>query len=107
MERSISDGVFTRAQASRGERRFQQVCAACHRTIEVTSRWFLAPVVETVGDMYEQISLTMPEGNPGSLSTEEYTDILAFILRAKEYPAGAQELPPDTALLENVLLGAP
>ena len=31
---SVLDGVFTAAQASRGERTFREVCAACHDTGE-------------------------------------------------------------------------
>lgn len=105
--RSVLDGVFTRGQALRGERRFQQVCAACHRTIEVSSRWFRAGIHETVGDVFEQIVMTMPEGNPGSLSLEDYADILAFVFRSQNYPAGEQELPADRVMLDNVTMPMP
>ncbi|MDH3509107.1 MAG: cytochrome c, partial [Gammaproteobacteria bacterium] len=105
--RSVADGLFTRAQASRGERRFQQACAACHRRVEIRSRWFQATAHETLSDLYEQIALTMPEGNPGSLSPEQYTDILAFILMIKDYPAGDEELPPDQTRLQSFSLEAP
>ena len=53
------------------------------------------------------ISTTMPEGNPGSLSSREYVDILAFLLRLNDYPAGEEELPPDSSLLENVRILGP
>jgi mono/diheme cytochrome c family protein len=105
--RSVLDGVFTRSQALRGERRFQQVCAACHRTIEISSRWFRAGIHETVGDIFEQIVMTMPEGNPGSLNPEDYADILAFVFRTQNYPAGEQELPADRAMLDNVTMPMP
>jgi mono/diheme cytochrome c family protein len=102
--RSVADGVFTRRQALRGQLRFQQVCAACHRPVEITSLWFRAASHRTVGDMYELISSTMPESDPGSLSADEYADILAFVLSAKQYPAGDEELPTDPAALETVFL---
>ncbi len=104
---SLLDGVFTRRQASRGERRFQQVCAVCHQTNEITRSLLRSTVHETVGDLFEQISMNMPEGNPGSLSSSEYADILAFIFRLNDYPAGEEELPGDLSLLERVRIEAP
>ena len=44
---------------------------------------------------------TMPEENPGGLSEEEYTDVLAFLLQENGYPAG-DELTTD--LLEEILI---
>ncbi len=52
------------------------------------------------------MSMTMPEGSPGSLSSEEYADILAFLLRLNDYPAGEEELPADFAVLENIPIPA-
>ena len=104
---SVVNGLFTRGQALRGERRFQQVCAACHRTNEITRSWFRGTVHETVGDLLDVISTTMPEGNPGVLSPMEYADILAFMLRLNDYPAGEEELPVDLYLLENVRISVP
>jgi hypothetical protein len=60
-----------------------------------------------VGDLLDVISTTMPEGNPGVLSPMEYADILAFMLRLNDYPAGEEELPVDLYLLENVRISAP
>lgn len=102
----VANGVFSRGQAFRGERRFQQVCAACHRPVEVR-RWFRASIYETVADMYSLIATTMPESDPGSLSASEYTDIVAYILSAQEFPAGPQELSQDRSVLENVFLRIP
>jgi len=36
---------FTAAQASRGERRFNQLCADCHRNVEITRSWVSLPMV--------------------------------------------------------------
>lgn len=104
--RSLSDAVFTRRQASRGERRFQQACAACHRTNEMTRSLLRSTVHETVGDLFEQISTTMPQSNPGSLSADDYADILAYIFRLNDYPAGEEDLPPDLSALESVRIRA-
>ena len=101
---SVLSGVFTKSQASRGSKRFQQVCAGCHRPEDIKTRWFHGTPLKTVGDMFEQITTTMPAGKPGSLTPKEYTDIIAFVLRSKEYPSGETELPADPAVLKKVRL---
>ena len=53
------------------------------------------------------MSLTMPESSPGSLSPEQYADILAFLLRLNNYPEGEAELPADPAALADVPIPAP
>ncbi len=39
----------------------------------------------------------MPLGNANSLGDKTYMDILAFILQSNDFPAGSQELLPETA----------
>lgn len=104
---SVSVGFFTRGQASRGERRFQQLCEACHRTNEITRGWFGGILYQTAGDLLNTISMTMPDGNPGSLSPEEYVEILAFLLRLNDYPTGEEELPADLSQLERIGIPEP
>lgn len=104
---SVLDGVFTAGQASRGERRFQQVCAACHRSSDFAgNRFRVSWVNQTVFDLYDLIANTMPEGNPGSLSLEEYVDIVAFFLEVNEYPAGETELPFEASPLRDIRIEA-
>jgi hypothetical protein len=57
----------------------------------------------TVGDLYEHISETMPEDDPGSLTRQQYVDVVAYILRLNGFPAGRDELVPGTAALETSL----
>jgi hypothetical protein len=103
----VSSGFFTPGQASRGERRFNQLCADCHRTVEITRSWFSGAVHQTTGDLMTVMSMTMPQSSPGSLSPDQYTDILAFLLRLNDYPAGEEELPADSALLATIPIPAP
>lgn len=100
-------GYFTAGQAARGERRFNQLCADCHRTVEITRSWFSGNVHHTAGDLMTVMSMTMPESSPGSLSPDQYADILAFLLRLNNYPAGEAELPADPAVLADVPIPAP
>jgi hypothetical protein len=39
----------------------------------------------------------MPPGNANTLGDKTYMDILAFILESNDFPAGNQELVPETA----------
>ena len=101
--RSVSDGVFSTTQAVRGEQRFNQACVSCHKIEEQTGATFRAKWgAGTLGDVFTLMSTTMPQGNPSSLTAEEYASILAFYLRQSGYPAGAAELPADPAALSSV-----
>jgi len=100
---SVLDGVFTSGQASRGEQRFRQVCAACHSTNEFRGgRFRIKWVGQTAGDFFDFVSTTMPDGDPGSLSLEDYANLLAYILRLNGYPAGEEPLPADASALRNI-----
>lgn len=103
----MSSGYFTPGQASRGERRFQQLCADCHRTVEITRSWFAGTAHRTAADLLTVMSTTMPESSPGSLGPDQYADILAFLLRLNNYPGGDVELPADLTVLGNIPIPAP
>jgi mono/diheme cytochrome c family protein len=100
---SVVDGVFTSDQADRGKKEFQQICSACHTVAEHTgknfeSRWNGS----TVGDVFDLVSNTMPESDPGGLKPDEYASILAFFLRESGFKDGAKELPSDLELLKKI-----
>ena len=100
---SVLEGVFTSDQATRGQDTFRKICSACHTLAQHTGakfaeRWSGG----TVGDLFDLMSNTMPDGTPGSLKPEEYAGVIAFFLRETGYPEGKQELPADTAALMKV-----
>lgn len=101
--RTVLAGVFTAAQADRGEAEFARNCSSCHSPNE-----FSGPVFQRiwtgrpVGELYETISTMMPQTAPGSLSPQQYTDIITFFLDRNGYPAGSAELPPDEEVLDQV-----
>jgi mono/diheme cytochrome c family protein len=100
---SVLDGVFTERQASRGETRFEQVCVACHRINDFAGgRFRIVWVGRTVGDLFLTMSTLMPEDNPGSLSPEEYADIIGYMLRENGYPAGDGDLAADASTLQDI-----
>lgn len=101
--RTVWDGVYTAAQADRGEAIAQASCISCHaaRTWinpNMMRLWNRRPVY----DLFDQIRTTMPYDTPGSLSDQQYVDIVSYILALNEVPAGAVELPADDAALSLV-----
>jgi hypothetical protein len=48
--------------------------------------------------------MLMPSGRPGSLSSQSYRDIVAFILQSNQFPPGRQELEADPETLQQILI---
>ena len=104
---SIGSGVFTAAQAKRGDDAYQASCSGCHgsnlratdpEAVDLTGPAFQAKWNgKTLGERFETIRDTMPLGNPNSLGDKTYMDILAFILKFNDFPPGNQELVPERA----------
>ncbi len=42
--------------------------------------------------LFEKTKTTMPRGAPASLSDKAYVDIVSYLLKVNEFPAGAEEL---------------
>jgi len=104
---SIWSGVFTAAQAKRGNDAYQASCSSCHggnlhatdpEAVDLTGPAFRARWNgKTLGERFETIRDTMPPGNANTLGDKTYIDILAYILESNEFPAGNQELMPEAA----------
>lgn len=116
-QKSTTDGVFTAAQADRGEEAFR-ACSYCHgRDLRggddppgpalkgeiFLTKWGNRPLL----DLYVRIAETMPRDRPGVLEAEAYADILAHLLRANGLPPGGAELRPDPATLRDIQLMRP
>ncbi len=109
---SIGSGVFTAAQAKRGDDAYQASCSGCHgsklratdpEAADLTGPGFQAKWNgKTLGERFETIRDTMPLGNGNSLGDTTYMDILAFILQFNDFPPGNQELVPETAKADRV-----
>lgn len=100
---SVLEGVFTSAQASQGQKQFEQTCVACHTIAQFTGSKFGDKWTgTTLNELFELTSDTMPEAEPGSLKPEQYANIVAFFLKESGYPAGQQELPSDVDALKKI-----
>ncbi len=106
------DGIYTEAQALRGQALYDRRCASCHgskleggsASALVGSR-FLAKWGQgnhTVEDLYYITRTQMPYGAAGTLSHQQYIDVVAYMLKANGYKAGASELPADSPLLKQI-----
>ena len=109
--RLATSGVYSAAQARRGEGAYRVNCTACHgvdlRGSEggkpLMGRAFRSSLLNrTVGDLYEKLRTTMPEDNPGMLPRTAYVDLIAYLLEANGYPTGAGDLVADTAALNRI-----
>jgi len=111
--RKIWDGVYQESQATAGKTTYLSSCAACHGEnldgIEpgpaLAGPGFLMKWEnQTLRDLRARISTTMPQDAPGSLTREQYTSILAYLLQANEAPAGTEALPTDAQALERIVV---
>ena len=114
-KRSVWSGVYSTEQAERAEGVYAQACAACHGPMLDGGE--MAPPLAgssfnanwngmTLGDLMERTRTAMPQNNPGSLSRQQYADILALMLATGKFPAGQAELPRDTELLKLITFEA-
>src|SRR5262249_51757540 len=104
---SVWSGVFTAAQAKRGEDAYQASCSGCHgsdlHATDAEAPDLTGPAFEakwmgkTLAERFERIRDTMPLGSGNSLGDKSYIDIVAFILQVNQFPPGPQELAPDAA----------
>jgi mono/diheme cytochrome c family protein len=101
--RSVKDGVYTTAQATRGRALYDEKCADCHANRMWGQDW----PEKSVFDVYDVVKNFMPEDNPGSLSAAQTRDILAYILQNNKLPAGKVELPEAEADLKQIALATP
>ena len=100
---SVLEGVFTDGQASSGERTFRRECSSCHDPAEFSGgRFRLSWVGRTTGDLFDTMSILMPEANPGSLTPDQYASLVAYLFRLNGYPSGEVPLPADSGALHAI-----
>jgi len=113
--RSVWDGVYSEAQATRGAPLFDKECAGCHGPDGEGGG--MAPALsgaafsanydgQSVSDLFERNRTTMPVGREGQLSGQQIADITAFILQFNKFPAGATELASQAMTLKQIAIVA-
>jgi cytochrome c553 len=107
------DGVYTAAQARRGEAVYQSQCAGCHGAPlsgdagpplagqSFLDVWGRLPL----SDLFDKIHNTMPDDAPGTLTGPQVADLVAYLLQANQFPAGREELGADNVALRQISIG--
>lgn len=116
---SIWDGVYSEAQARRGEYLYPGPCGKCHGVKldgapEDPDMFSTKPIAgskflrdwdgRSLGTLFEYLRVTMPANNPGFLSDGEYADLIAYMLSRSGAPAGDAELAADPKALAAALI---
>jgi alcohol dehydrogenase (cytochrome c) len=105
------DGVYTAAQARRGQALYDKHCASCHgQQLEggsasaMAGNRFMAKwgSGKSVDDLYYITRTQMPYGAGGTLSNQQYIDIIAYTLQANGYRPGPRPLPANPAVLKKI-----
>ena len=114
--KSINDGIYSDAQAKRGDVLYKEQCATCHGdNLEgsgpmpaLAGKDFLASWQgKTVGDLFEKTHTTMPATAPGSLTPAQAADIVAYMLASSKYKVGTTELESKAEALQQIKIEAP
>jgi len=105
-ERSAA-GTYTADQAALGEKAYQMYCASCHATSfhtdeQFRTNWF----GRTVYDLFKTLKTTMPDDNVGGLTDDEYTRVIAYILKLNGFAPGTDSLKADTLEMKHIRIAA-
>ena len=95
--KSFRDSAFTAEQATRGEQVYTAKCSACHGDnllgmemapplagANFRKAWDTQPLIT----LANRVKATMPPTAPNSLTSNQLTDLLSYILKANEIRAG-------------------
>lgn len=113
--RVATQGVYTKAQADRGAKIYEDTCVRCHgASMEgldvappLTGPRFLGNYVnQPTAALSSRIRTSMPLDMPGSLGLQASADLTSAILAANGYPAGDTELPSSTSAQQAITLDA-
>ena len=110
--RTVWDGVYTEAQAKRGEAIYFERCVRCHgptlmggtdgagalQGATFNGNWNGVPL----GDMLDRMRQSMPLDKPATLSRQQSADVLAYIFSVNKFPSGKTELPRQTEILNAI-----
>jgi mono/diheme cytochrome c family protein len=111
--RTVWDGIYTDEQAARGETLYADQCAKCHG--DTLGGQESAPALtgatfysnwegEMLEPLFDRLRTTMPLDKPGSLSRAQNADILAHMLKAGGFPAGATPLNAQAGAMAAITI---
>jgi S-disulfanyl-L-cysteine oxidoreductase SoxD len=111
--KTTEDGVYTDAQAARGKAQYTQSCATCHMD-DLSGSGQAPPLAgdafssvwdgHTVSELFDLTRTTMPQDNPGSLTPDQYVDIITYLFKANNLPSGKDDLKADPDTLKSITI---
>jgi mono/diheme cytochrome c family protein len=112
LAQSSGGGEYTKEQAATGKSIFDKTCSVCHGDHlqggvgpALSGQMFLSVSQYqkiSAAYFYHFMSTHMPLTNPGSLSKEQYLDIMAYMLEVNGYPAGSHQLTDNSEELQAI-----
>ena len=114
--KTANDGIYSEAQAKRGDVLYKEQCATCHGdNLEgsgpmpaLAGKDFLASWQgKSVADLFEKTHTTMPATAPGSLTPAQAADIVAYMLASSKYKVGTTDLEGKVEALKDIKIEAP
>jgi mono/diheme cytochrome c family protein len=112
---TVWDGVYSSAQAARGQKAYDSLCSRCHGeklmgnddAPQLVDQKFLDRWEgKSAGALVEYTRKEMPSDGPGKLTRKQCTDMTAYLLSVNGFPAGQSELLPDLDALNGILIQA-
>ena len=110
---SVRDGIYTAAQAQQGQAVYDKQCVSCHGSMMAIVPEMAALLADhtfrnrwkgrSLGELFELILDTMPQDAPGSLSSQQAAELVAYILGGNRLPAGDGVLSDEPDRLSQVL----
>jgi mono/diheme cytochrome c family protein len=105
---STAAGVYSAPQATRGEETYMAICVACHpRGTYSTAAFKTAWTGRPLSELFDLVKEKMPKNDPASLTPAEYAQVIAYLLKINDVPAGEHELPPDSDALKKIRIEMP
>ena len=109
--KTVWDGVYADAQSTRGAEVSKTSCVSCHG--EELAGSDLAPALKgddfkgawvgrSAAELFEKIQTTMPADRAGSLKPQQSADLVAYIFKMNDYPAGAADLASEMPALQQI-----
>ena len=112
---TVWSGVYSEAQAYRGEKVADTTCIGCHGPKldggdsgpKLVGEAFLANwSSQSVGELFSWLQEAMPAEAPGTLSKDEAAAVIAYILQLNKIPPGKQDLPTEPEALRRITIVA-
>ena len=115
-QRTVQDGVYSDAQATRGQTLYAQRCAGCHgpklegaQAPALTGEAFTAKArMEPLSALFIQIRYAMPPLPPPratastQLTNEQAADLVAHVLKSNGFPAGKTDFAGADAVNSQI-----